>query len=215
MCKMDLSDENWLRSHWIQLIHQAGGVSDRAEEIYQYVANAYGSAGRFYHTLNHIVDVLRIIEELSDLATDLYAVRFAVWFHDAVYESRAKDNEERSANFAAQALGRLALPALIEAVSRLIMATKDHIADNQDAGILLDADLAILGAAAGRYDEYARQIRQEYSWVPELDYRDGRTEVLSAFLKRKSIYFTGRMRERFEPLARANLGRELEALRRL
>lgn len=53
---------------------------------------------------------------------------------------------------------------------------------SKKAQVLLDADLAIPGSSEPVYQSYARQIRQEYAWVPEAEYRQGRRRVLENFL---------------------------------
>jgi predicted metal-dependent HD superfamily phosphohydrolase len=53
--------------------------------------------------------------------------------------------------------------------------------------VLLDADLAVLGAAEPVYRGYAGRIRREYAWVPEADYRKGGRRVLENFLSRPRI----------------------------
>jgi predicted metal-dependent HD superfamily phosphohydrolase len=175
----------------------------------------YSSQGRFYHTLEHIREMLEVLSFLKDLAGDFGAVCFAAWFHDSVYDTHASDNEEKSAAYAAQVLGDLGLGRRRpEEVCRLILLTKNHLAslDDLTGQVLLDADLAILGSAEERYDQYARAIRQEFAWVPNEDYRAGRTQVLSAFLRRERIYCTEDMRMRYESQARENLLREIRLM---
>jgi len=60
-----------------------------------------------------------------------------------------------------------------------------------------------------RFDEYEREVRAEYAWVPGSHFRAKRKEVLQAFLARAAIYSTAPMRERLEARARANLARSL------
>ncbi|MDQ2686612.1 MAG: hypothetical protein M3Y28_01965, partial [Armatimonadota bacterium] len=98
-------------------------------------------------------------------------------------------------------------------VKQLILATKAHQALDGDAAcrLLLDADLAILGAPETDYNAYAQAIRREYAWVPDVHYRQGRRRVLETFLQRPRLYLT----PSFEPLeeqARANLRHERERL---
>ncbi len=57
-----------------------------------------------------------------------------------------------------------------------------------NALVLIDADLAILGASPANYQDYARKIRQEYAWVAVEDYRHGRTKILEKMLSRRRIY---------------------------
>jgi predicted metal-dependent HD superfamily phosphohydrolase len=199
----------------VRAVEAAGGDRGRARATAAELLAAYAEPARAYHNRHHLSEVLGAIDLLAAQAGDLAAVRLAAWFHDAVYDPRAADNEERSAAWAAQALTDLGVPApRVEAVRRLVLLTKSHRADGADAdgGVLLDADLAILGAEEGRYRDYAAAIRREYDWVPEGAYRAGRARVLRGFLARGQIYHTAVMRARLEERARGNLASELRAL---
>jgi predicted metal-dependent HD superfamily phosphohydrolase len=173
------------------------------------LAARYGERGRHYHTLDHIRAVLDHIDALWPDAPP--ALRLAAWLHDVVYDSRAADNEERSADYARAVLPALGVPSdVIDETARLILLTRSHETDPDDrAGrTLLDADLAVLAADAPTYDAYAAAIRREYAWVPEPDYRAGRRRVLERFLVRSRIFLSMEMAEA-EPRARDNLRREI------
>ena len=96
----------------------------------------------------------------------------------------------------------------------MILSTKTHqtAKDEIDGQILLDVDLAILGAPSARYETYARAIRQEYSWVTEASYRAARVQILEAFLQRNRIYWTEPMFVALEVQARKNIRREISTL---
>jgi hypothetical protein len=88
--------------------------------------------------------------------------------------------------------------------------TKTHDAgDDVDAKVLLDADLSILGADESEYQAYAENIRREYAWVPESDYRKGRRQVLERFLSRPRIFH---FLSKLEGPARQNLAEEIARL---
>ncbi len=164
----------------------------------------YSEPHRHYHTLRHVEHLLELLPHADE------TVVAAVWFHDAVYDGDA--NEERSAALARQALRVLGFrEEQIERVERMILATKRHEPDDlPEAGReFLDADLAILGSDRERYDEYVRQVRQEYAHVPDPAFRAGRNAILRAFLARPRLYFTDGFYERFEAKARENLQREV------
>lgn len=131
-----------------------------------------------------------------------------------MYGTRSQDNEEQSAALAVAAVDRFGFPQEVgERVSALILATKhDGVAMTADAALLIDVDLSILGAPVARFDEYERQIRQEYSWVPGFMFRRKRREILEAFLARAYVYNTEHFRGRYEATARANLTRSIERL---
>ena len=80
-----------------------------------------------------------------------------------------------------------------------------------DGLLLLDADLAILGAEPETYARYARRIRAEYAWVTDEVYRAGRLTVLRQFLARQHIYHTAQY-QRLESQVRLNLEREIAIL---
>jgi predicted metal-dependent HD superfamily phosphohydrolase len=75
--------------------------------------------------------------------------------------------------------------------------------------VLLDADLAILGASEIDYQAYAVSIRREYAWVPEPEYRKGRRQVLERFLTRPRIFH---FLSHLEEPARRNLVAEIARL---
>jgi predicted metal-dependent HD superfamily phosphohydrolase len=201
---------------WLALLSPQGVPPDAARRAFVFVADAYQSPGRHYHTLEHIDDVLAAIDALRSSVQDAVAVELAGWLHDLVYDPRANDNEDRSAAAAAELLGGLRLgPDRIDRIRQQILATRHQPGPLPDAdtAALLDADLAVLGSAEDRYVRYARAIRREYAWVPERHYREGRIQVLEGFLNRESIYRTDLMRERHEAAARRNLSWEIETLR--
>ena len=170
---------------------------------------------RHYHKLQHIADCLSEFDRARQLAADPTAVELAIWFHDAIYAPRARDNEERSAALAQDWLGKFrARHALVESVVRLVLATKNHDgALNPDAPLLVDVDLSILGQPPERFWEYERQIREEYSWVDQVVFAAKRAEILTGFLARGRIYQTDFFNSRLEARARANLQASIQRLR--
>ena len=62
--------------------------------------------------------------------------------------------------------------------------------ETADGRLLVDVDLSILGADADRFDEYERQVREEYAYVDDEAFRRGRRLVLEGFVGRASIYGT-------------------------
>jgi predicted metal-dependent HD superfamily phosphohydrolase len=204
-----------LQHEWEKLLQAFGIEQTKAETIFTELASMYSSPGRVYHTLEHIQAMLVWIERLRDNATDLPSLQLACWFHDSIYDPSAGDNEEQSVTYAQRVLSDFALSSkTIDAVSHMILSTKTHWTEdsNTDCHILLDADLAILGAPVLYYDSYVQAIRQEYKWVPEASYKTGRMQVLQAFLSRERIYWTESVHVVLEGQARENLQREIALL---
>jgi predicted metal-dependent HD superfamily phosphohydrolase len=210
------ADLNWLRSEWTQLFSSLNVDPDASRQAFEELVEHYSSPGRHYHTLAHIQHVLQTIHSLKDEARDLPAVLLAGWYHDVIYDSKAKDNEEKSAAYTAVVLRRLGIcEERVRRVGELILMTRTHEApaDDADAAVLLDADLAILDAPVEEYDRYATAIRREYEWVPEAEYVKGRIRVLTRFLSSRSIYRTASSGPERETRAHHNLEREIASLR--
>ncbi len=172
---------------------------------------AYAEPHRHYHTLQHRDECLTLLAEHRGQAAHPHEVALALWFHDAVYDVQAADNEARSADWARDAL-QAAGVAAAEAgrVHALVMVTchgRPEAAPPMDADtrLLLDIDLAILGAPAGRYAEYERQIRAEYAHVPAAVFEPRRRQLMAGFLARTPLYRTAALRARREAQARINL----------
>jgi predicted metal-dependent HD superfamily phosphohydrolase len=198
-----------LRHKWYDLLVAWGVDRMLGAAAFEDICKHYSTPGRFYHTLDHIGAMLVTVDSLASFAQNLNTVKLAVWLHDLIYDSRASDNEVRSAEYAEECCSKLAIP-VHQLVSFLILKTKTHEAGGDpDAQVLLDADLAILGASELPYCIYADQIRMEYAWVPEPDYRKGRRQFLEGFLARPRIFH---LLIHLEESARRNMAGEITRL---
>jgi len=175
------------------------------------LSKRYSEPHRRYHTLAHVEELLALLREFE--LDDRDSVEAAVWFHDAIYDTHASDNEARSADLAETALREMQFQN-IEAVQAMIRATASHdpAGLTRDGLLFLDADLSILGSPPERYREYAAAIRGEYEWVPRPQFAAGRSAILRRLLERPALYLTAEMQARFEAQARENVTRELAAL---
>ena len=197
---------------WLLLMDRLSLACDHDE--YQTLANMLNEPNRAYHNASHIVDCLAQLDACDAECKNTDEVEFAIWFHDAVYNPRRPDNEEKSADFASSIMQRTgARSSMIADVRRLILATKhDALASRDDERLITDIDLSILGRDEPVYDHYESAIRTEYSWVPWDVYRSKRVEVLNLFLARDRIYSTRWFFDRYESQARRNLRLAIEKL---
>ena len=178
-----------------------------------------GSLDRHYHGLAHIEALLALAQEYRALIADFDALEAAIWFHDAIYDSSAKDNEARSAILARSKLKGHVDDDRLNRIEQMILATATHQLPDfteagplQDAALFLDMDLSILGAPPETFAAYEAAIRQEYSWVSDRDWLAGRSAVLRSFVDRPLIFHTTEFRLRFERQARQNMARSLARL---
>jgi predicted metal-dependent HD superfamily phosphohydrolase len=201
------------QAHW-HASWQALARCAPAPDLLAALTRRYQEPHRHYHTLQHLDACLRHLSGLHALAQRPHEVALALWFHDAIYDIGASDNEQRSADWAQAAVLECGGEQdAAERVHAAIMVTRhDQAPDTADQQILLDVDLAILGATAAVFDGYEQQIGREYQAVAPAAFRANRRRILQGFLDRPRIYHTAFFRETREAQARANLGRSIAVL---
>jgi predicted metal-dependent HD superfamily phosphohydrolase len=175
----------------------------------------WGEPHRVYHSTEHLRTMLAHLDELGGHSADPVAVELATWFHDAVYDPAADDNEERSAQLAEERLPAVDCPPERTAeTARLVRLTATHApaAGDTNGEAVCDADLAVLAAGPEEYAHYAAAVRREYATVPTPAFRAGRAAVLRQLLALPSLYRTPYGAEHWETAARHNLRAELELL---
>lgn len=183
------------------------------EQMQQELLRLYLTPQRFYHTIDHIKDLLTLYHELHPLWQHPTEVYLAFLYHDAVYEYGAKDNEEKSALLASEEITRhLSMHNInTDTVMQLIRHTANHghlTAEqlNEEEQLFLDCDMSILGSTKERFQEYEQQIEQEYTQVyPRFLYRMGRKKFRNNLLKAPRIFFSSLFHERYDAQARSNL----------
>lgn len=214
-----------------------------APEVGEDLVARWHEPHRAYHGpahLAHVLDSLAILEgrspgvpspgEPASSGTSLRA-QLALWFHDAVHEGVAGQDEEASAALAVERLSALVpgpttpltgdgplpsggarlTPDDVAEVARLVRltATHDPAPDDAAGALVCDADLAILGSAPDRYARYVRQVRTEYAHVPDEQFAAGRAAVLGQLLALPSLFRTPLARDRWQERAEQNLRTEL------
>lgn len=194
-------------------------MADAPPELLDELRRRHEEPGRHYHGWRHIEALLRLLDEVRAQLAHPDAVRWAVLFHDAVYDPTRSDNEERSAELLEKKAARLLDPATLARAAALVRATARHTTsdgldadDAADMRVFLDMDLSILGAPAAAFDAYEEGVRREYAHVPEPAFRAGRRRILEEFLARPTLFLSDWGRGRFEAAARANLTRSVAKL---
>ena len=205
---------DYLRIIWFKRASKYSTDSTLINGVFDELLKNYNSGKRYYHDLSHLIDLLKLLDEVNFQITDEEVVYYAIWFHDAIYEPLKTDNEERSAEWAQSFLSQIGFPPhRIEKVCQYILATKNHTSTGEnDLNFFLDFDLSILGAEEMIYDIYSRQIRDEYHFYPNFLYKRGRKKVLQELLKAERIYHTEDYYARLESQSRSNMDREMSNL---
>jgi predicted metal-dependent HD superfamily phosphohydrolase len=218
------ADEHELRVAWSRW----AGDSRGARALLDSLLGRHRETHRRYHGVRHVTWVVRHVEELAatEPVGDLGAVVVAAFFHDAVYDPRAADNEAASARLAERELTvvdwaesrRQHVAAMVEATATHDVPTGTGIdpaidrAIETDTALLLDADLAVLGSDPASYQAYVAGVRSEYAHVSADDWCSGRIQILQSFLDRPALFATPTGRARWEARARANVVAEMASL---
>ncbi|ENV62928.1 hypothetical protein F949_01770 [Acinetobacter junii NIPH 182] len=198
-----------LEKSWFEL-HRHYHFSE-PQKIFNKLIAAYNEKQRAYHTLQHLYECLVLLDSIRPDLKDAYSVELALWFHDAIYDPQAKDNELKSAELFEQYLSQDLSIDIVQKIKRWIVATQKHEAtDELDLQFLLDIDLAIIAASPERYEEYEQQIQQEYAWVDTEVYSIKRKEVLTHFYQTEPLYQTEYFQHSFEQRAKMNLKNIIE-----
>lgn len=171
---------------------------------------------RRYHTTTHLLEVLEALDHLlkpSD-AERRDVVLLGAWFHDAVYDGEAGDDERASASLAVERLRSLRGEATAREVERLVLLTAGHDPGPGDrAGQLLcDADLAVLGSSPQDYARYSAAVREEYAHIPDDAFVAGRRSVLQRLMAFDPLYRTVEAQALWSVRAGRNLAQELASL---
>jgi predicted metal-dependent HD superfamily phosphohydrolase len=188
-----------LRRRWLD---RFGGLGTPAvqDELFEKLVHAYCAPDRHYHDASHITDCLKEFDAVRGMAHDPAALEAAIFYHDIVYDGHRSDNEERSAEAAAEALGRLgATNRFIDGVRKLILFTRHDLEpDSEDGKLMVDIDLASLALPPEKFDENSRKIRMEYQHVPEAAFVAARNDMLGGLLARPRIYYTDVFFQKYE-----------------
>ncbi|MEP3890375.1 MAG: hypothetical protein ABJN69_07895 [Hellea sp.] len=202
---MMLQNSRLKRAGWRRLMTACGFPANDA--MHDLLIACYSEKHRFYHSLDHIDACFRHFDAVIETAIYPNEIELALWFHDVIYKPFSATNEEDSAELAkAFLLENKAAADMIDRVYDLIILTKDHAAPQmQDAKLMLDIDLSILGAAPHIYAQFEKDVRQEYKRVPSFIFKKKRKEILRTFIQRPQLYNSSYFYERLEAQAKRNL----------
>ena len=168
--------------------------------------------------------LLENIDFMAQTARNPDALRLAAWFHGVRFDvsaqavAQAKDGLDIHAGAlkAQGVLTSLEMPQpQVQRVVGLIESLEGHRGDPDDidAQVLSDADLSILAADPEDYLDYMCQLRREYSAYDDAEFVSARSQVVSALLARRQLFWT-HAASAWEELARENLRAELERLQK-
>jgi len=207
-------------------------VDDRAKTE---LCAMLGAPDRFYHGVSHPAQLWRTHSVYATaegfLAPEVETlIACAVAYHDCVYDSRSRDNEELSAEI----WMRASSGSLLRAANRLwvaetILATRDQLGyyfESAEGAVkrdlrpsaallerariwVLDLDLTPLGASAEDFDRDTASLRLEAAHLSDAEWEIGRLFFLQRFAEAPQIFRSPTLAAIFEAPARSNIARHL------
>lgn len=217
---------DWIEQKWRGWIRPWFGGPNPVSVGWAMVSSMY--AGRAYHNLHHVSDMLRLFDENSEMQAAVtdperrFGLEAAIWFHDIIYDVKAKpgDNEFLSGVCAEMFLlslrDRREMPnAVVSTLWACVHATRhDRGAVGAEDAVMIDLDLAGLSSERSVYIGNSIRIRAEYAHLSDPEWWKGRAAFLRSMLERPTIYQLPRFREAHEAIARANIQAEIEYVER-
>ncbi len=191
----------------------ARGAGPDPSAVYDELRQHYNEPHRRYHTPAHLEHCLEQLEAARHSMHEPDAVEMALWFHDAIYEPAADDNERRSAELFAQRAGGCFEERFTRKVFDLIVITEHRTPpQGTDEKFMVDIDLSSIGLDWRIFRADSDAIRQEFSHLSDAEYYPVNARFLRSLLERPRLYFTDFFRDRYEQTARDNIERYLEEL---
>lgn len=185
------------------------------EAVYEELVQYYSEPQRAYHTPAHVAHCLRQLDLARAHVPDPDAVEMALWFHDAIYEPGAPDNELNSAELFLSRAGAEADAELCRKVYDLVLGTV-HRGDppaDPDGQYVVDIDLSGFGLPWEDFRRDSEAVREEFAGVPDEEFFRGHVGFLRSLVERPRFYSTRFFRERYETQARENIRRYIDELR--
>lgn len=207
----------YVKEKWLQLT-AFSKKEEIKEQLWEEIVYRYSGQHRHYHNLSHVAHLFSLCDKFIDQVTHPAVMGFSILYHDVIYDTYSRNNQQQSAVLAGMHLKQLNVNnTLIKNVQVFINATKDHTMSEEtnlhkDLALFLDFDMAILGVDEDMYNLYSEKIRQEYAKYPDNFYKEGRKLALQKMLEAKTIFSTDDIRQVMEENARKNIKREVSHL---
>uniref|UniRef100_A0A0K0EGV2 Phage protein n=1 Tax=Strongyloides stercoralis TaxID=6248 RepID=A0A0K0EGV2_STRER len=177
-------------------------------------------SNRPYYNLSHLHNMLQLFDQHKDKLHDRYAVAFAIFFKHLQYDSKSTESAKDSAEEFKKFCNETTFDQEGYVVNLILESENNCTEANLNCGIygsddihyLIDFDMMIHGEVQEKYDIYKSQLRQEYSYLSDEQYKKERVKVLKLFLQIPNIFATKEFRDKYEKNARRNISEEIKSL---
>jgi predicted metal-dependent HD superfamily phosphohydrolase len=207
-----LVDEKILSERFYTLWQACEGADPN--RVWEALSQHYQEPHRFYHTLAHLAQCLKELDNAKDHIEEFRATEMAIWFHDIIYQYGARDNEALSAEYF-RTVAAPTMPAnFVDRVCEFIVATQ-HTGAAQDEAVafVVDIDLSGFGLPWEGYMADSDALRLEAGSIGDEQYYQGKMRFLSELQKWPSLFQSPFFRDRLEERAHSNIVRYTADLR--
>ena len=90
-----------LKETFIGLLRNYADNESLIVELWDEIEENYSSESRYYHTLQHLENLMEQLTAVKEEIQNFDMVLFTLFYHDITYNSLKSDNEEKSAELAA------------------------------------------------------------------------------------------------------------------
>ncbi len=185
----------------------------KADAVFNVLDELYREDSRYYHTWGHITQLLLDFDLVQSHFHNPNAVEMAIWFHDAIYEMGASDNERRSADLFLSLSEGILDERMRAYIDDLIMVTvHSRCPELHDGQMLVDIDLLSFGSESERFWRDNQNVRKEAQRQSDDEFYPKQIAFLKHLLSRDKLYYSGYFHQRYEDTARHNINIYLESL---
>lgn len=182
------------------------GLGPHSGGTHRLLDERYSEPGRHYHNLNHVGYCLGQLDGVREQLHDADAAELALWFHDAVYETGADDNELRSALLFDRHLGIHLPSGRADRIHARIMATVHPSgAVERDAQFVADIDLSGLALSREAFRRDTEDLRRERHHLTDSQFELGTVGFFRKLMAGPSIFLTDHFRANYEQPALRNI----------
>lgn len=150
------------------------------------ILGMWNESHRSYHTLDHLNDIIKQIDENKYAFTDIQYEKLILTalFHDCVYDPMKQDNEEKSAEFFLKCCEDKTNRD-IQDIYQIILDTKTHEPSNRLSSNFIQFDMNVI--TNGTFEqllEWEKGIAEEYKGYGNDAYKEGRIKFLESLLNK-------------------------------
>jgi predicted metal-dependent HD superfamily phosphohydrolase len=195
-------------------LHNIEFDPDFTDLFYDLILVPAYTENRHYHTLRHVEYMLHHVNDFIGIGRfNSNLLKWAIWFHDIIYDSKRTDNEKRSAKALADFSRVIGIDEESIKIMEWLIILTSHKGQPQTRLEDIICDLDLREFVSDRSHLNAEEVRKEFGHVADKEFYEGRIDFINSMLAKEFIYHTDEYRDTLEDTARHNLRKELDTIK--